>query len=324
HRNLPRRPSAWARPRIKPTSVSGTPKTVNPTKDPQDSGLKVANKDKDTKVTAKDEDGNEIPVIIKDDGTVEVTPGTNVDGPITVTVTDPDLKDGSQTFTVPVKGHEAGRDDNNSDTSTSKVPADNKDHGIDGQVTGDTTGVTGKVVDGNGNTVPGTVKIDKDGKVTVKVPETTKPGKYDVVIEKGGKEIDRFPIEVTKPGTAEGSIPGLTEEQAQVCVGASAASAVPLLLLIPIALGLAMDNQQVKDITAGFGKTLEDINTGIQKTLGIYNPQLAVQFRAQVAPHLQNLALAAGFIAAIGLLAGVAAPQCTPNGGSSNGSTANK
>ncbi|MHA6526514.1 hypothetical protein ACX3T8_02085 [Corynebacterium pyruviciproducens] len=52
------------------TSVSGTPKTVNPTKDPQDSGLKVVNKDKDTKVTAKDEDGNEIPVIIKDDETV--------------------------------------------------------------------------------------------------------------------------------------------------------------------------------------------------------------------------------------------------------------
>ncbi|MGV0428237.1 Ig-like domain-containing protein, partial [Corynebacterium pyruviciproducens] len=53
------------------TTVSGTPKAVNPTADKQDTGLKVANKDKDTKVTAKDEDGNDIPVTIKDDGTVE-------------------------------------------------------------------------------------------------------------------------------------------------------------------------------------------------------------------------------------------------------------
>ena len=96
-----------------------------------------------------------------------------------------------------------------------------------------------------------------------------------------------------------------------LCVGASAASAIPLLLLTPIALGLAMDNPQVKGLTAGFGKTLEDINTGIQKTLGIYNPALAQQFKVQVAPHLQNIALAAGFIASIGLLAGVAASQCT-------------
>lgn|GEM_PF-1887609 len=96
-----------------------------------------------------------------------------------------------------------------------------------------------------------------------------------------------------------------------LCVGASADSAIPLLLLTPIALGLAMDNPQVKDLTAGFGKTLEDINTGIQKTLGIYNPALAQQFKVQVAPHLQNLVLAAGFIASIGLLAGVAASQCT-------------
>lgn len=85
-----------------------------------------------------------------------------------------------------------------------------------------------------------------------------------------------------------------------------------------------MDNQQVKDLTAGFGKQLEDINTGIQKTLGIYNPELATQFKLQVAPQLQNLALAAGFIASIALLAGVVATQCVPGGGSSNSSTANK
>ena len=163
------------------------------------------------------------------------------------------------------------------------------------------------------------------GEITVTVPDGTKPGKYVVEItDKDGNKIGELPITVVDKGTDEGSIPGLTEEQARVCVGASAASAVPLLLLTPIALGLAMDNQQVKDLTAGFGKQLEDINTGIQKTLGIYNPELAQQFKVQVAPHLQNLVLAAGFVASIALLAGVAATKCVPGGGSSDNTSSQK
>ena len=43
-----------------------------------------------------------------------MTPGKDVDGPITVTVTDPDLPGGKKDITVPVNGHEAGRDDNGS------------------------------------------------------------------------------------------------------------------------------------------------------------------------------------------------------------------
>lgn len=99
-----------------------------------------------------------------------------------------------------------------------------------------------------------------------------------------------------------------------VCVGASAASAVPLLLLLPVALGLVGNVPEVRGIAEGFGKQVEDINTGIQKTLGIYNPELAVAFKNNVAPHLQNAVLGAGFLAAIGLLAGVAATQCAPGG----------
>ena len=192
-------------------------------------------------------------------------------------------------------------------------------------MTGPTEGVTGTLVDKDGKAVPGAkVTIDKDGTVKVTVPEGTKPGSYNVEVKKGDKKIGDLPITITKPGTSEGSIPGLTEDQANKCVGASAASAIPLLLLTPIALGLAMDNQQVKDLTAGFGKQLEDINTGIQKTLGIYNPELAQQFKVQVAPHLQNLALAAGFVASIALLAGVAADQCVPGGGSSDNTSSQK
>ena len=186
-------------------------------------------------------------------------------------------------------------------------------------------GATGEVVDKNGNKIPGAeVKIEDDGTVKVTIPEGTKTGPAKVVItDKDGNKTE-LPITITKPGDASSSIDGLTQDEANKCVGASAASAIPLLLLTPIALGLAMDNQQVKDLTAGFGQQMEDINTGIQKTLGIYNPELAQQFKVQVAPHLQNLVLAAGFVASIALLAGVAANQCVPGGGSSDNTTAQK
>ncbi|WP_168164673.1 hypothetical protein, partial [Corynebacterium sp. HMSC067D03] len=77
----------------------------------------VTNPDNDTKVSAKDEDGNDVPVKIDEDGNVVVTPGKDVDGPITVTITDPDLPDGKVEVEVPVKDHEKGRDDNGSNAS---------------------------------------------------------------------------------------------------------------------------------------------------------------------------------------------------------------
>ena len=303
--------------------VTGTPEKLT------DWGKDEESRDIPVEVTVKDKDGKVVAT-----KTVTVTIERDTDGDGTPDVTDTDDDGDGYTDEQEKKAGTDPKDANDKPAQATtgvqpgandSVPADGKEKPITGKVTGSTEGVTGTLVDKDGKPVPGAkVTVDKDGTVKVTVPEGTKPGDYNVEVKKGDKKIGDLPITITKPGTAEGSIPGLTEEQAQVCVGASAASAVPLLLLTPIALGLAMDNQQVKDLTAGFGKTLEDINTGIQKTLGIYNPQLAVQFKAQVAPHLQNLALAAGFIAAIGLLAGVAATQCTPNGGSSNGSTANK
>ena len=99
-------------PTQKDTKVTGDVNPVDPTNDPQDTGINVENPDKDTKITAKDEDENDIPVIIDNNGNVIVTPGTNVDGPITVTVEDPDLPGGKKDITVPVNGHKKGRDDN--------------------------------------------------------------------------------------------------------------------------------------------------------------------------------------------------------------------
>ncbi|MCT2339927.1 hypothetical protein, partial [Corynebacterium sp. p3-SID1056] len=90
-------------------------KPVDPTDESQDTGVKVTNPDEDTKISAKDEDGKDVPVEIDDNGNVVVTPGTDVDGPITVTIEDPDLPDGKVDVEVPVNGHEKDKDDNGSD-----------------------------------------------------------------------------------------------------------------------------------------------------------------------------------------------------------------
>ena len=91
-------------------------KPVNPTNDPQNTGIVVTSPGTDTTVSAKDEDGKDVPASIDENGNVSVTPGTNVDGPITVTITDSDLPGGRKEIEVPVNGHEKGRDDNRSNT----------------------------------------------------------------------------------------------------------------------------------------------------------------------------------------------------------------
>ena len=111
-------------PSDKDTKISGDVKPVDPTDEKQDTGINVENKDDDTKISAKDEDGKDIPVEIDENGNVKVTPGTDVDGPITVTIEDPDLPGGRVEIEVPVIGHEKGRDDNGSGDH-GYIPGDN-------------------------------------------------------------------------------------------------------------------------------------------------------------------------------------------------------
>ncbi len=111
-------------PSDKDTKISGDVKPVDPTDEKQDTGINVENKDDDTKISAKDEDGKDIPVIIDEDGNVIVIPGEDVDGPITVVVEDPELPGGKVEIEVPVIGHEKGRDDNGSGDH-GYIPGDN-------------------------------------------------------------------------------------------------------------------------------------------------------------------------------------------------------
>ena len=150
-----------------------------------------------------------------------------------------------------------------------------------------------------------TATIDpKTGDLTVDAGDAKHGDTITVTVKDGsGKVVDTVTIKV-----------GMNDAQLGKCVGASAASAVPLLLLLPVALGLVGNVPEVRAISDAFGKKMEEINTGIQKTLGIYNPELAVAFKNDVAPHLKNAVLGVGFLAAIGLLAGVSATQCAPGG----------
>lgn len=172
----------------KGTKVGGDVKPVKPTDDKQDTGIKVENPNKDTKVTAKDEDGKDVPVEIDENGNVIVTPGKNVDGPITVTIEDPDLPGGKVEIEVPVEGHEKGKDDNNSDEDGNKTIADKTDPNIPSKTeVKDKNNLTDEekdkvkkaIEDANKDKFPqGTkVEIGKDGTATITYPD----GSVDII-----------------------------------------------------------------------------------------------------------------------------------------------
>ncbi|SNV83866.1 cell surface protein [Corynebacterium imitans] len=199
----------------KPTGVDDSNvKPVDPTDDPQDSGVKVTNPDEDTKVSATDEDGKDVPAEIDENGNVIVTPGEDVDGPITVVVEDPDLPDGKVEIEVPVNGHEKDRDDNGSE----ETPGDDKttvddsnvkpvdptddpqDSGVkvtnpDEDTKVSATDEDGKDVpaeiDENGNVIV-TPGEDVDGPITVVVEDPDLPdGKVEIEVPVNGHEKDR-------------------------------------------------------------------------------------------------------------------------------------
>ncbi|WP_416358584.1 hypothetical protein, partial [Corynebacterium sp. Marseille-P8863] len=100
--------------------VPEKPKPVQASDEKQSTGVTVKNPDEDTKPSATDKDGKNIPVEVDPEtGDVVVTPGEDVDGPITVTIEDPDLDGGKTTVEVPVDGHTKGKDDNNKTTTAS-------------------------------------------------------------------------------------------------------------------------------------------------------------------------------------------------------------
>ncbi|MHA6646984.1 Rib/alpha-like domain-containing protein [Aerococcus urinae] len=183
---------------------------VDPSDDQQSTGIVIVNPDDETKVSAKDEDGKDVPVEVVTEGRfgdVKVTPGINVDGPITITIEDPDLPEGKQEVTVPVNGHEAGRDDNAPKTEISGAvksvdPSDEKQGtGITVTNPDDTTQVTasdedGKEVPAEINPETGEIEVtpgtDVDGPIKVVIEDEDLPnGKATIPVQVNGHEADR-------------------------------------------------------------------------------------------------------------------------------------
>ena len=206
------------------TDVTGTPAKVNPTDDVQDTGLTVTNKDETTPttVTAKDEDGTEVEVTVDPEtGKISVKPGTNVDGPITVTVQDDDFKTednpkGEKTFEVPVEGHTKGKDDNNNgkpssgttdktdvtgNPSTVEPNGQSQDTGLTVTNKDETTPTTVEAVDEDGNKVP--VEIGEDGKIKV-TPPANVDGPIKVTVEDSDLPGGKVEIEIEVEGHKKG------------------------------------------------------------------------------------------------------------------------
>ena len=154
-------------------------KPVAPTGKEQNTGIKVTHQDSDTKVTAKDKDGKDVPAKIDDNGNVVVTPGKDVKGPITVTIDDPELPGGKVKVQVPVEnGANGGPSDSLKDPN--KIGAI-----IGGTIVG--SGLIGALLgnhgDGAGSSTPGKPGEAKPGK-----PGAEKPGKGEAKPgEKPGK-----------------------------------------------------------------------------------------------------------------------------------------
>lgn len=83
-------------------------KDVKPSGEDQNTGIKVTKPDEGTKVSATDKDGKDVPAKIDDNGNVVVTPGQDVEGPITVVIEDEDLDGGKTEVEVGVKGEKPG------------------------------------------------------------------------------------------------------------------------------------------------------------------------------------------------------------------------
>ncbi|MDK8242006.1 YPDG domain-containing protein [Corynebacterium coyleae] len=196
---------------VKTTVDESGKKPVDPTDEKQGSGVIVNNPDDDTKVTAKDEDGKDVPAVINPEtGEIGLTPGKDVDGPITVTITDPDLDGGKVDIEVPVNGHKKGVDDNGSDKmpenpivtpgDNTTVPADGGEHNV-GKVENPNGDEKGKLVDKDGKEIPGSkVEIDEDGNVKVTVPEGTDPQDAKVIVtDKDGNPIGEIDVRIVDP-----------------------------------------------------------------------------------------------------------------------------
>ena len=311
---------------VVPTTIDDSGKhPVDPTNDQQGTGVIVKNPG-DTSVSAKDEDGKDIPVVIDPKtGEIKVTPGEDVDGPIIVTVTDPDLPGGKQEIEIEVKDHEKGKDDNGSDKTTvddSDVKTvdptnDPQDSGI--KVTNPDKDTKVSAKDEDGNDVP--VKIDDEGKVIV-TPGKKVDGPITVTITDPDLPGGKVEVEVPVNGHEKGRNDNPKATDRKGCTESLLGFGLPLLALIPLGIATQAAIPGLQAFQAQVDQQIRDMNTALQRQLGILDPNMAraaAEFDARLkgaganlGQVLAGLALLGYGIAAIATIASACDPS-NPN-----------
>ena len=108
------------------------------------------------------------------------------------------------------------------------------------------------------------------------------------------------------------------------CIATSVGFGLPLITLLPIGLATQFEIPGLSDIAAQANAQIQNVNTQVQRQLGLFNPQLASQvvaMNAQSGQYGTDIGIVLGGLALIsaGILAGtIIYDNCSPNGGGSS------
>ena len=180
--------------------------------------------------------------------------------------------------------------------------------------------------------VPDWVDVKPDGNVIVTPPEDVKPGTYPVEVEitRPDKDPSKATIDVTvtepapvpekptDPAPAPSGSSALTDEERGRCIATGVGFGLPLLALIPIAIGSQVNLPWVDEFSQQAHSALQDFNTQLQQKTGLYNPDVAQQVDS-INRQLQafgrehgTLIGGAGAVAVAALVVTLLWKNCTP------------